>query len=95
MPSDDRSLEVKKRNILLAKRGNYKNYKKRKATYKRTQQLPTMLGLMVHRGKDTTHKILYPCETAWKSCANGFNIVVLRFGDHGTKEMFGVVGSKV
>ena len=38
-----------------------------------------------------------PCtfvECAWKSCTNGFNIVVLRFGDHGTKEMFGVVGSK-
>lgn len=27
--------------------------------------------------------------------ANGCNIVVLRFGDHGTKEMLGVVGSKV
>ena len=31
----------------------------------------------------------------WKSCANGSNIVVLRFGDHGTKEMLGVVGWKV
>ena len=31
----------------------------------------------------------------WKSCANGSNIVPLRFGDHGTKEMLGVVGWKV
>ena len=39
-------------------------------------------------------------ERAWpqqcrKSCANGSNIVALRFGDHGTKEMLGVVGWKV
>ena len=31
----------------------------------------------------------------WKSCANGSNIVALRFGDHRTKEMLGVVGWKV
>ena len=31
----------------------------------------------------------------WKSCANGSNIVALRFGDHGIKEMLGVVGWKV
>ena len=29
------------------------------------------------------------------SCANGSKIVVLRFGDPRTKEMLGVVGSKV
>ena len=29
MPSDDRSLEVNKTNILVAKRGTYKNYKQR------------------------------------------------------------------
>ena len=29
-----------------------------------------------------------------KGCTNGSNIVALRFGDHGTKEMLGVVGSK-
>ena len=34
-------------------------------------------------------------QQCWKSCANGSNIVALRFGDHGTKEMFGVVGWKV
>ena len=39
-------------------------------------------------------------ERAWlqqcyKSCANGSNIVALRFGDYGTKEMLGVVGLKV
>ena len=28
-------------------------------------------------------------------CANGSNIVALRFGDHGTKELLGVVGWKV
>ena len=27
----------------------------------------------------------------WKSCANGLNIVALRFSDHGTKESFGVM----
>ena len=30
----------------------------------------------------------------WKSCVNGSNIVALRFGDHRTKEMLGVVGWK-
>ena len=30
-----------------------------------------------------------------KSCANRSNIVALRVGDHGTKEMLGVAGSKV
>ena len=39
-------------------------------------------------------------ERAWpeqrcQNCANGSNIVALRFGDHGTKEMLGVVGLKV
>ena len=31
----------------------------------------------------------------WKSCASRSNIVALCFGDHGTKEMLGVVGWKV
>ena len=70
--------------------------------YKWMQQLPTMLGPAVHRGKDTTHETLeaerneraWP-QQCWKSCANGSNIVALRFGNHGTKEMLGVVGSKV
>ena len=34
-------------------------------------------------------------QQCWKSCANGSNIVALRFGDHGTKEMMGVVSWKV
>ena len=34
-------------------------------------------------------------QQCWKSCANGSNIVALRFGDHRTKEMLGVVGWKV
>ena len=66
------------------------------------QQLPTMLGPAVHRGKDTTQKTLETmCNAgAWpqqccKSCANESNIVALRFGDHGTKEILEVVGSKV
>ena len=33
-------------------------------------------------------------KQCWKSCANGSNIVALHFGDHGTKEMLGVVGWK-
>ena len=31
-------------------------------------------------------------KQCWKSCANGSNVVALRFGYHGTKEMLGVVG---
>ena len=69
---------------------------------KRMQQLPTMLGPTVHVGKDTTHKSLYTLhnepawpQQCWKSCTNGSNIVALRFGDHGTKEMLRVVGLKV
>ena len=34
-------------------------------------------------------------QQCWKSCANGSNIVALRFGDHGTKKIFGVVSRKV
>ena len=69
---------------------------------KRMQQLPTSLGPAVHRGKDTTHKSLWSMrneralpQQCWKSCANGSNIVAPRFGDHGTKEMLGVIGWKV
>ena len=68
------------------------------ATCKRTQQLPTMLRpfargfkLRANGRNDSQHcwELLFTC---WKSCANGSNIVALRFGDHGTKEMLGVVG---
>ena len=66
------------------------------------QQLPTMLGTTVYCGKDTTRKTLETTCNArawpqqfWMSCANGSNIVALRVGDHRTKEMLGVVGSKV
>ena len=31
-------------------------------------------------------------QQCWKSWVNGSNIVTLRFGDHGTEEMLGVVG---
>ena len=65
------------------------------------KQLQTLLGPAVHRGKDTTHKTLETMcnarawlQQCWKSCANGSNIVALRFGDHRTKEILGVVGSK-
>ena len=65
-------------------------------------KLPTMLEPAAHCGNDTTHKTLeIMCNVhAWhqqccKSCANGSNIVVLRFSDHRTKEMLGVVDSKV
>ena len=55
-----------------------------------------MLVPSVHHGKDTTHKTLetmcnaraWP-QQCWKSCANGSNIVALRFGDHGTKRNVG------
>ena len=32
-------------------------------------------------------------QQCWKSCANGSNIVALRFGDHGTKEMSGPISN--
>ena len=70
------------------------------------QKLPKKLGPAVPNGKDKTHKTLETmCSArAWlqqcwksfqKSCANGSNIVALVVGDHGTKEMLGVVDSKV
>ena len=69
---------------------------------KRMQHLPTSLGPAVHRGKDTTHKSLWSMrneralpQQCWKSYANGSNIVALRFGDHRTKEMLGVIGWNV
>ena len=65
-------------------------------------KLPTMLEPAAQCGNDTTHKTLeIMCNVhAWhqqccKSCADGSNIVVLRFSDHRTKEMLGLVDSKV
>ena len=58
---------------------------------KRMQQLPTMLGPTVQPIRNGR---AWP-QQCWKSCPNGSNIVALRFGDHGTKEMLGVVGWKV
>ena len=62
----------------------------------------TMLAPAVYCGEDTTHKTLETTFNArawlqqcWKSCENGSNIVALRLGDHRTKEMLGVVGSKL
>ena len=62
----------------------------------------TMFAHAVYRGEDTTHKTLKTMFNArawpqqcWKSCENGSNIVALRLGHHRTKEMFGVVGSKL
>ena len=56
----------------------------------------------MYRGKDSTYKTLQTMckarawpQQCWKSCANGSNIVALRFGDHGAEEMLGVVGSKL
>ena len=68
---------------------------------KRMHQLPTRLGPAVYRGKDTSHTTLeimcngrvWP-QQCWTSSANGSNIVGPLFGDHGTKEILGVVGSK-
>ena len=69
---------------------------------KRMQQLLTMLGHAVHRGKDTTHNTLETkCNAhAWpqrcrKSSAN-VNIVALSFGDQGTNlKKFGELLRKV
>ena len=69
---------------------------------KRMQHIPTMLGPALHRGKDTAHQTLktfcneraWP-QKCWKNCENGSNIVALRFGDHETTEMLGVIGSKL
>ena len=53
-----------------------------------------MLEHAVHLGKDSTHKnmetmcnVLAWPQQFWKSCANGYNIAALHFGDHGTKEV--------
>ena len=69
---------------------------------KQMQQLQAMLGPAVHRGKGMTYKTLETMcnasawlQQCWKSCVNGSKIVALRFDDHETKEMLGVVGSKV
>ena len=52
-----------------------------------------MLGHAVHHVKDTTHKTLKTIGNAhvwptqcYKSCANGYNIVLLCFGDRRTKK---------
>ena len=57
---------------------------------------PTMLRPFARGFKFDSHLSTCPWpQQCWKSCANGSNIVALRFGDHGTKEMLGVVGWKV
>ena len=33
-------------------------------------------------------------QKCWKSCANGSNIVALRFGDHGTKKCWELLAEK-
>ena len=33
-------------------------------------------------------------QQCWKSCANGSNIVALRFGDHGTKKCWELLAEK-
>ena len=69
---------------------------------KQMQRHQAMLGPAVHRGKGVTYKTsVTMCNASawlqqcWKSCANRSKIVALRFDDHETKEMLGVVGSKV
>ena len=69
---------------------------------KQRQRLQAMLGPAVHRGKGMTSKTFETMcnasawlQQCWKSCANGSKIVALRFDDHETNEMLGVVGSKV
>ena len=69
---------------------------------KQRQRLQAMLGPAVHRGKGMNSKTFETMcnasawlQQCWKSCANGSKIVALRFDDHETNEMLGVVGSKV
>ena len=61
---------------------------------KRMQQLPTMLVPAVHRGKDTAHQSIRNERARPQQCwkTDPTLHVALRFGDHGTKEMLGVVG---
>ena len=40
-------------------------------------------------------KTMCNARALWKNCANESSMIALRFSDHGTKEMFGIVGSKV
>ena len=64
---------------------------------KRMQQLSTMLGPAVHREKDTTHTTLQIQIRQPSWCArdpNNFGRGGCK-GDHRTKEMLGVVDSKV
>ena len=60
-----------------------------------------MLEPAVQSGKDTTYKTFETIFNAhawpqqcWKGCANGSNIVALRFGDHGTKERWELLVQK-
>jgi len=76
-----------------------KSFIKRRANGRHNSQ--TKLGPAVHCGKDTTLKtLLAMCnarawpQQCWNSCASASNIVALRLGDHRTKEMLGVAGSK-
>lgn len=70
---------------------------------KRIIDPPTMLGPAVHKREGSVkvfsmETMCNACEGphhCWKSCVNGSNIVALRFSNYGTKEMFGVVDSKV
>ena len=62
------------------------------------QQLPTMLDVTCYvQERCYFFSFILKCmaQQCWKSCVNGSNIVALRFGDHGTKEMLGVVAWKV
>ena len=62
------------------------------------QQLPTMLDVTCYvQERCYFFSFILKCmaQQCWKSCVNGSNIVALRFGDHGTKEMSGVVDWKV
>ena len=63
---------------------------------KRMQQLPTMLEPECTKERIQPIRLCKPrVMQCWKSCANGSNIVAVCFGNHRTKQMLGVVGSKV
>ena len=72
--------------------------------FKWMKQLPTILAhdaccsitqsCCIAVSKETTcNSCIWP-QHCWKSCANGSNIVMLRFSDHGIKEMLEFVASE-
>ena len=87
-------VHIRKQIVTLVERGS---------TFSCTRDIPYNASILyarntflciVHGFLRLRNEFAWP-EQCWTSCANGSNIVALRFGDHGTKEMLGVVGWKI